>query len=389
MNRKFELRCKIVTRLFMGGANSQAELRTQSINGVLRWWFRALGGSFEDEKRLFGWGGEEANQGLVRISLRNFDNLKTDIFQKIDSRRYNGISYLGFSLRQRKYIKENQTFDLIIRFHPKATDDDIKKFFSAVWCAFNLGNFGSRSRRGFGSIMVEGVSGELPEGLEFRPTQPINEWIKRNLRNIKGLIYSKPRENIPYVFDSSNFEIYKVNTANLSNLKQWIQRVQRDRRGNYLKSSWGLNNITDWMGLLDFMGFLLMAFRSYRNPDYSSAKDILEYKMRQSPTFERPIFGLPLGFYFSSLKKGGMIHLKKDGKTLRRASPLMFKILKVNNSYEGFFIVAKSRFMPENSELSFEVQRKSITVNLPQNEWNALDEFIKSLQNNGLISKIV
>ncbi|MEO0177985.1 MAG: type III-B CRISPR module RAMP protein Cmr1, partial [candidate division WOR-3 bacterium] len=118
MNRKFELRCKIVTPLFMGGANSQAELRTQSINGVLRWWFRALGGSFEDEKRLFGWGGEEANQGLVRISLRNFDNLKT--------RRYNGISYLGFSLRQREYIKENQTFDLIIRFHPKATDDDIK-----------------------------------------------------------------------------------------------------------------------------------------------------------------------------------------------------------------------------------------------------------------------
>jgi len=30
------------------------------------------------------------------------------------------------------------------------------------------------------------------------------------------------------------------------------------------------------MDLLDFMGFLLAAFRSYRKPDYTNAKNILQ-----------------------------------------------------------------------------------------------------------------
>ena len=50
MMKTFKVKCKIITPLFMGGANQQPELRTQSINGVLRWWFRVLGGSIEDEK---------------------------------------------------------------------------------------------------------------------------------------------------------------------------------------------------------------------------------------------------------------------------------------------------------------------------------------------------
>jgi len=37
----------------MGGAEKQAELRTQSIKGLLRWWFRVAGGSIDNEKRIF------------------------------------------------------------------------------------------------------------------------------------------------------------------------------------------------------------------------------------------------------------------------------------------------------------------------------------------------
>jgi CRISPR-associated protein Cmr1 len=62
----------------MGGANQQAELRTQSINGLLRWWFRIAGGSIEDEKRIFGWAGETSNQGLVRIFIKDFDELQKE-----------------------------------------------------------------------------------------------------------------------------------------------------------------------------------------------------------------------------------------------------------------------------------------------------------------------
>jgi len=41
----YELECKIVTPLFMGDAQFDPKLRTQSFNGVLRWWFRTARGS--------------------------------------------------------------------------------------------------------------------------------------------------------------------------------------------------------------------------------------------------------------------------------------------------------------------------------------------------------
>jgi len=79
--------CKVITPLFMGGAYQQAELRTQSINGLLRWWFRIAGGSLKDEKRIFGWAGETSNQGLVKIFIKepplliNLSNFFTLNFQ--------------------------------------------------------------------------------------------------------------------------------------------------------------------------------------------------------------------------------------------------------------------------------------------------------------------
>jgi CRISPR-associated protein Cmr1 len=399
----------------MGGANQQAELRTQSINGLFRWWFRVVGGSIEDEKRLFGWAGEKSNQGLVRIFIKDFDKLQKDKFSKeFDDkgrvRQDKGINYIGFSLDQRfnenqdrprrEYIKENQTFEIKISFHPKANEEDIKKFFCALWLAFNLGNFGSRSRRGFGSVMIEDVQGNFPHNfkLEFKPKNPIDEWLKSQLNYIKSLGFWQERIDIPFVF-SNNFKIYKVIKENFKNWEDWINEVQEGRNGKYLVKSWGLNqitNITNWQELLDFMGFLLMAFRSYRDPDYQNAKKILQGIRVNDPTFERAIFGIPLNFYFSSLEKlakttrdkkikfKDSVHLKLGDDTLRRASPLMIKIIQSESGYEGLFIVMKSTFMPVNSRLVF----SNVNISLPKNIWQALDGFIESLKRHNLIDKI-
>ncbi len=56
------LNCKIITYLFMSGVEQQAEPRIQSFKGLFRYWFRILGGNFEDEKKFFGWG----QKGLIR-----------------------------------------------------------------------------------------------------------------------------------------------------------------------------------------------------------------------------------------------------------------------------------------------------------------------------------
>jgi len=407
MKRMFEITCTVITPLFMGGASQQPELRTQSINGILRWWFRAAGGSLEDEKRIFGWAGETSNQGVVRIFIKDLDKLQKEKFSKeFDSsgrvRQDNGINYIGFSLDQRfrrdqkdkiqrEYIKENQSFDIKIFFHPKATESDIKKFFCSLWLAFNLGNFGSRARRGFGSIKIEKIVYESKNitndcyGLDFIPDDDVKYWTMINLVKIKEILSPKPRDNLPYLFDN-NFEIYLVQKSNFKNINSWRNEVQRGRRGNYLKNSWSGNNINNWNELLDFMGFLLMAYRSYRQPDYNTAKNILQSNpVNNNLIFERAIFGLPLNFYFSSIRKGAMVHLNQETQTLRRASPLLIKIVQNRrNNYEGLFIVMKSTFMPTNSNLTFSGKR----VYLPNNQWVALDDFVSSLQTKNLVRKI-
>lgn len=53
MNKTFTL--EAVTPVFSYGANqSVPEIRPASVRGTLHWWFRALGGSFDDERHIFG-----------------------------------------------------------------------------------------------------------------------------------------------------------------------------------------------------------------------------------------------------------------------------------------------------------------------------------------------
>ncbi|MFN4220536.1 MAG: type III-B CRISPR module RAMP protein Cmr1 [bacterium] len=422
---KISLTCKIITPLFMGGAEQQPELRTQSFNGLFRHWFRLLGGSIEDEKRLFGWGGEKARKGLVKVNLKKSGEIKSKEFEKIfDDKgfvaRGRGINYLGFSLdprfkkdkkaNLRKYILEleGQNFGIEFLFYPNILEEDIKKFLCAVWCAFYLGNFGSRSRRGFGSIVVEEIEGDIPkeemEGdipkefdLKFKPdgNEDISKWLKNQLDFIKNLKYWKARDDIPYIFE--NLEIYEVQKANLGNSEKWLKFVQQGKEGRFLVNKWALNSINKQEDLLDFMGFLLMAFRSYYQPDYNIAKQIIQnlggsqrsQLVKRSQLIKRVIFGLPLNFYFSSLKRGGMVEAKLGNQTLRRASPLIFKIIQFGkNNFVGFILVFKPtsnhsfKFLPDEASINLK------GVGLDRPNWEILDEFINSLKNFNLITKI-
>jgi len=332
----YELECKIITPLFMGGAEFNPELRTQSINGILRWWFRVAGGNIKDEKRLFGWASDQSNQGLVRLFIKDFDKLKTEIFSKeFDQRGYvrndSGLNYLGFSLDQRfkkdnpkpqrSYIKESQTFNLIISFHPKATEEDEKKFFATLWLAFNLGNFGSRSRRGFGSIKITSINNHNINnlyGLSFNPTQNLKEWINQNLNKIKFLINGNPRKNIPYILE--NFEIYSFKNDN------------------------------SFYKLLHDFGHHYSNFRKSK---------ILN---------RRIVFGLPI---MSNRK----YREYTEYKIFRRASTLFLKILEIHkNNYTLIFIVTKP-----NNKNNFIFHPK---INSQQINWDVLDKFTSNFKQN-------
>ncbi|MEO0111624.1 MAG: type III-B CRISPR module RAMP protein Cmr1 [candidate division WOR-3 bacterium] len=337
MMKKIDLKCKIITPLFMGGAEQQPELRTQSFNGLFRYWFRLLGGSFEDEKRLFGWGGEEANKGKVSIVIKD-RNISTSRFQ----RQSQGYNYLGFSLAltNREGIEKNGEFKLLLRFHPTSSNEDIKKFLCAVWCAFYLGNFGSRGRRGFGSIIVENINGDILHdfNLKFICNQNIGNWLKSQLEYIKSLNYWQARRDIPYIFE--NLEIYKFNR----------------HQSNYIQ-------------LLNSIG------EEYKN---------FRQKLRRNEWEKRIWFGLPI-------MPQGVFPILDHEERGRRASLLIFKIIKFNNNYEGFVLFFKPnerhdfKFLPDRAKIKFD--KKEIFVDA--NWWQILDKFINDyLKNKNLITKV-
>jgi len=278
----YELECKIITPLFMGGAEFNPELRTQSINGILRWWFRVSKGNIEDEKRLFGWASDQSNQGLVRLFIKEIIPSNKKFSWELNKSL--GFNYLSFSLKMQKRdpLPEDTKFILRISFHPKATEEDKKKFFATLWLAFNLGNFGSRSRRGFGSIKITSINNHninVLYGLSFNPTQNLKEWINQNLNKIKFLINGNPHKNIPYIFE--NFEIYNFKSDN------------------------------SFYRLLNDFGYFYSNFR------------------KRERLNKRIIFGLP-------------IISDKTYRNFRRASTLFLKILEIHkNNYTLIFILTK------------------------------------------------
>ncbi len=386
----------------MGNALQRAELRPQSFNGLFRWWFRTAGGSLNDEKRLFGWTGNTSNKGLVQIRIIN-QNTQIKTFHKEFSGNHpafgSGLNYLGFALdprfkkndyskTQRTYITGN--FIMEILFHPFATEEDIDKFFATLWLSINLGNFGSRSRRCFGSIRTDRIEPLPKTQLQFIPNlQNLSQWIKENLNEIVKIVNAQPRMDIPFI---KNFEIFKVNKNNWKNYKSWIKEVQKGRNGTYLVSEWYKEKnsrnsqlISKPIDLCDFMGFLMQAYRSYYEPDYTNAKNIISRKWRKFPTvkatIERAGFGLPLPFYFSSLRRRGTVNLIMNQATTRRASPLLFKVLSNGENFEGLFIYMKSKFKPEKASVKLE----GIEVKPKE---DIVRDFLKSLEKHSIVQRI-
>ncbi|MFN3599655.1 MAG: hypothetical protein ACK4VK_07995, partial [Aquificaceae bacterium] len=197
-----------------------------------------------------------------------------------------GLNYIGFSLDQRfnknqnkprrQYLDVGYSFDLKLLFSPFLKEEEIKRFFGALWCAFYLGNFGSRARRGFGSIVMKKISGNFNNFISFVPEGDTESWLKGNYEKIREL-FSKTKEIEIYIFDRKDDKT----------VQSWVEEVQKDRSGKYLASDYTTPRSRSpygWSNLLNLMGFTLMAFRSYLTPDYNVAKSILQgqYQKDQS-----------------------------------------------------------------------------------------------------------
>ncbi len=148
--------CEVVTPMFLSGADqSKAELRTQSINGVLRFWWRAMYGrnySLDEMKQkeaeIFG-STDRKSYLVIEIADQNIQ-VSGD---KLHRSGYNTLNYLAYGYDDnkgniRKHIVPGSTFTLKITF-PEKVKNEMRNAFNFF---MTFGGLGSRSRNGFGSL---------------------------------------------------------------------------------------------------------------------------------------------------------------------------------------------------------------------------------------------
>ena len=187
--RKIRAVYRIVTPMFLGGADREAErIRGSSFKGALAFWWRAFHfGRFVSQA---GGNGDDKNIGQALAGMRNreqalfgsSDKGQGVFLLRIVPTRLNiaaegeilagqevGMRYLGYGAMvafgpragslERSCIREGQEFTVELLFRPDAADRDMGEIAMALKLLGLLGGLGGRVRRGFGSLALQSLEG--------------------------------------------------------------------------------------------------------------------------------------------------------------------------------------------------------------------------------------
>lgn len=151
---------EFITPAFLAGANQgRAELRAASVRGALRWWFRALGGTKDEEAEVFGGvqGGAKRSKVMVRCCVAKPVHAQ---FQTPPPMSDLGYLYYfatvsgetkGIRIRPEAYFAPGTRFSIQIEDGGIPVNLD-GKFWNAVECFIRLGALGLRATRGCGAF---------------------------------------------------------------------------------------------------------------------------------------------------------------------------------------------------------------------------------------------
>lgn len=187
------LACELVTPMYGGGVvagevDSALPVRSSSIRGQLRFWWRLLAkykwklGHAADiqktEALLFGGAGQETHASLVFLRVSDVNNLVSEAWAQYDSHHKGGfktiptakkwaeVSYALFpaqgkkpgspdSKEPSKLIKAGLTWSLQLKFAKQMTQEQEGQVWEALRWFANFGGLGARTRRGLGAIHVK------------------------------------------------------------------------------------------------------------------------------------------------------------------------------------------------------------------------------------------
>ena len=367
-----EARMKIVTPCFLEGTSRQAELRIPSVKGVLRFWWRALAYSQlsrkpkaveslrTNEEELFG----STNTGQSRLLLSLVPAKKPNFIQAERRLQDNrnpvgpGSRYLGYGLmtafgKQSGKLHRaclNPPCEFTLRIGAK-NRHDLEKILPALKLFGLVGGLGSRNRKGYGSVNLLEISGDI--NAKWKPPRDAKAYETQLVRllNRAQSCETEPPFSAFSALSRLDLALPKEPTA-MNALEKYGREMVRYR-------SWGKSG-----KILDGKE------QSERNfnldHDWSKTK-------RPDPRHpQRAIFGLPHNYQSFKGEKIGVKPVSYD----RRASPLFYHVHQLPDGYIGIAFILRSAFLPPNEQILARNQKVDSQPN-----WDKLTSFLDRFQN--------
>ena len=323
--KRIDLECEVITPMFLGNADGEAEWRAEPFKALLRFWWRVAHGQqtpyasngykelAKQEGALFGTAAEDADaasgRSLVTVgveglseSVKNpFDNNLRVPYPKKAMPQVNPLLYLGgMGLMQpnakpkHSYFPPGASFRLSLTFpdHLAETTSRLIAFLQA------FGAVGSRSRNGWGSFQIS------------------------------------PGRPLPFISTNRASEILKEATID------WKKGFEKDYPNCLGKDGapllWKTAPVSRWEEAMRSLADAYIAVR---------AKEVAGIKWLDPNNGERHLLGIPLTHH-------------NPTQPSRYASPLRFIVRKKNKQYLGLVLHLPQRFPENKSPLSAPDQKK-------------------------------
>ena len=439
--KSFILNLKVVTPMFLGGPEKQAELRPQSIKGALRFWFRATHQNYrEKEKRLFG--SEEHGIGCFSVTIK-CKNLHPN--EKLQLRDNDPLRYLAYGTENRKAIPEGSTFSVDLCFRPWVEAEETDSINKAIWAWLVFGGLGARSRRGFGSLSVcpppgghqfqfnvdirfpskTGLSKSITRFINDIDTQsdlpshscfsgqsrclvgPEKDNAEDALRSIaENLRDYRSFEKRKLLSDPNQRDLFLKDHDNLRNyLKNGTLPPTPDRIAFGLPHNYYFKSLVGWLEKRKFNDQVLAKLVSYNvleemkedtnfvrfGKQYRAlANGALEHKLEEiglSPPQQDEVVCL-WKFAIKSFPRA-QINLFRGNEEMRRASPLFIHIQELQNGKACAVVtLLKARLLPENGNVKISSKSHGKSPISGSADFKAIDGFLDDLKSNGNYEEI-
>jgi len=395
---------RIVTPMFLGGADQSPDsgIRPPSFKGALRFWWRALNWERMIEKseenkrnnrkqspdskekkepedpmqvlhaeecRLFGSSAEQGGQGQFLLKVRNAHYKLTPKPDCTASHQYllgQGLYHFNDGFKRSPIASGNFSVQLVFRPENKKNKgqnkEDMNRMGEALLAIGLLGGMGSRSRKGFGSLVIEQL-----EGVELIAPQNLDQLE----RVLKKLTNSKTSKHPPYTAFSSfsRIDISNSGTNAWSLLASVGNQLQLER--SYGKEMRGSRKVGS---------------NNYAEQNFCGDHDLILDAIKGKHLLEHPdrvVYGLPHNYFYSGLRKGAQIAPTHSGKRgyeskprSRRASPLFIHIHQIGNEYFAIQSMLPAVFLPSTDKVEINIDGKRKFQITPNVDYTFIERYM-------------